>query len=428
MIEHVKPTIRLPAVQGQFGSRLATYTTQLTPSSIETVIGHDPRSKQWKRLPGNVEHIYKHLQRTTTKARLDAVMRYIQYRFAENPVVVGAFPAISIAVQNPTEFEKVQNTESGIGILHFDAGPRNTRVIVDGLGRASATIELLEMSEDPDVPQAKRDLLKALLDKFSLPVVFYMPAPGQAPLSLDEMQQLFHDFNFKVTAVSAQHAIALDHSNLYIGLANRIGESDPIAAAGGMEKKAASLGKKSSAVVVQQNLLRFVAGAIDGEAALEGKVNAERKDANLTEETLDDYQERIISFLTAFAEAMGQDAFKDRERLHLTAPGWAALAAIFYDLNARLKVPDLDAAAARLGALDWRREAPIWADIVKQREDGTLSLVGGSGSANRRFMIKVIRRELGLDDLLKERGLLVDEASDADAPANEEDMDLAEAS
>ena len=55
---------------------------------------------------------------------------------------------------------------------------------------------------------------------------------------------------------------------------------------------------------------------------------------------------------------------------------------------------------------------------MRKREDGTLGLTAGGGSANRRSMIKVVRRELNLDKLLRERGFADDddeaqEASDA---------------
>lgn len=410
MIEHVRPKVPLPAIQGQFGPRLLTYTTQLPPAAIETILGHDPRSQLWKRLPDDINQIYTHLQRVTTKKRLDSIIRYIRYRFTKNAIVPGAFPAISIAVQNPTEFEKIEGPFTGVGVLQFDLSRRNLRIVVDGLGRASAAMELVEWSESAELPQANRDALKKLLEEFSLPTVFYMPAQGQAPLSIDEMQQLFHDFNFKVTAVPARMAIALDHSDLYIGLTNRIGDAEPIASHGGMEFKAASLGKKSTAIVVQQNLLRFVRGGIEGEAALEGTANSEMKNPNLTEETMEKYQEELITFLTAIADSMGSEAFADRERLHLTAPGWQVLGALFHDLAVRLKVPDLEAAAARIGAIDWRRAAPIWKDVVRERDDGTLGLTAGGGSANRRAMLKAIRQELKIDELLRERGFTDDDA------------------
>lgn len=419
MIEHVKPTARIPAVQGQFGPRLVTYTTQLPASALETILGHDPRSRLWKRLPDDINQIYSHLQRATTKARLNSVMRYIRYRFTKNAIVIGAFPAISIAVQNSTEFEKCENVDQGLGVLHFDLSRRNLRIVVDGLGRASAALELVEMAECHDIEEEVREALKALLAEFSLPTVFYMPAPGEPPLSLEEMQQLFHDFNFKGTAVPARLAIALDHSDLYIGLANILGDFPTIQRAGGMEFKAASLGRKSTAIVVQQNMLRFVRGATEGEIALEGTANSELKNPRLTDETLPEFRQKLEIFLEKFSGSMGDQAFRDRDRLHLTAPGWAALGAIFHDLTVRLNVPDLAAASTALGRVDWGRSAPIWKAIVREREDGTLGLTAGGGSANRRFMIRALRSELRLDELLAERGFkdeaAADEASAAEA-------------
>jgi DGQHR domain-containing protein len=404
MIEHVRPTARIPGVQGQFGPRLVTYTTQLPAGALETVLGHDPRSKGWKHLSDDIAYIYNHLQRATTKPRLEAVMRYIRFRFTGDAIIVGAFPAISIAVQNPTEFQPLEG-ESGIGILHFDLSRRNLRVVVDGLGRASAALELVEMSESKEISDEARDKLKKLLSEFSLPTVFYMPAPGQASLSLDEMQQLFHDFNFKTTPVPPRLAIALDHSDLYIGLTNRLGECSVIKRFGGMEFKSASLGKKSTAIIVQQNMLKFVRGATEGEAALEASANTEISNPHLTEESLPKYQEKLETFLENFAAAMGDEAFKNRERLHLSAPGWAALGGLFHDLAVRLQVPDLAASAAALGGLDWSRESSLWLELVRVRNDGTTTLAGGGGATSRRLIMKVARQQLGLDKLLIERGL-----------------------
>jgi DGQHR domain-containing protein len=415
MIEHVKPTARIPAVQGQFGPRLVTYTSQLPAGAIETILGHDPRSKQWKQLPDDLKFIYQHLQRATTKARLDSIIRYIRYRFAAGAIIPGAFPAISIAVQNNAPFETAENTDAGIGVLHFDLSRRNLRVVVDGLGRASAALELVEQSESADLPQESREALQKLLAEFALPTVFYMPAPGTPQLTLDEMQQLFHDFNFKVQAVPPRVAIALDHSDLYIGLTNRLGDSDTVQRHGGMELKAASLGKKSTAIVVQQNLLRFVRGATEGERFLEGSNNAELQDPNLNEETLSFYQDSMATFLDAFADSMGEERFKDRESLHLTSPGWGALGIIFNDLVVRLKVPDYVSAASRIGKIEWHRSAPIWSEIVREKVDkegnAALGLAGG-GAQTRRFVTRVIRKELGIDELLRERGMLDEEDGD----------------
>jgi len=414
MIDQVKPTARIPAVQGQFGPRLVSYTTQMPPTAIETIVGHDPRSKLWKRLPDDISRIYSHLQRATTKSRLESILRYIRYRFVERAIIVGAFPAISIAVQNPTPFERYENIpDSGVGVLQFDLSRRNLRIVVDGLGRASASLELVEMSESEDISDAAREGLKKILSEFTLPTVFYMPAPGTAPLSMAEMQQLFHDFNFKVTAVPARVAISLDHSDLYIGLTNRIGKSEIITKHGGMELKAASLGKKSTAIVVQQNLLRFVRGATEGERFLEGTTNSELENPRLTEETLDEFESGIVTFLTNFAESMGYDRFTDRDCLHLTAPGWGALGTLYHDLGVRLKVPDIAASARRIGTINWQRSAPMWSEIVREKVDKeghtAIGLAAG-GAQNRRFITQKVRETLGVDRLLKEHGF-AEEAS-----------------
>ena len=399
--------VGIPAIQGQFGPRVVTYTTQLPIAAIETILGHDPRSDNWKRLSDDLSYIYGHLQRATTKARLDSILRYIRYRFTEKSIVIGAFPAISVAVQNPTPFQLYDSVrETGVGVLEFDLSRRNHRVLVDGLGRVGASMELLEMAESGDIPEAVRDALRKLLSEVSLPTVFYVPAQGTQPFTLDEMQQLFHDFNFKVKPVAERVAIALDHSDLYIGVTNRLGQLELIKNLGGMEFKSASLGKKSTAIVVQQNLLRFVRGAAEGERFLEGTNKSELADPHLTEETLDELEEQMGKFLAALVDGMGSDKFRDRDSLHLTSPGWGTLGILFHDLVVRLRVPDFQAAARRIGSIDWSRSNPIWSEIVREKIDKegivTLGLAAG-GAQSRRFMTKKIRELLQLDRLLEEK-------------------------
>jgi len=408
MIAHVNPMARIPAIQGQFGPRVVTYTTQMPVGAIETILGHDPRSANWRRLPDDLAYIYNHLQRATTKARLASIIRYIRYRFIEHPVVIGAFPAISVAVQNPTPFKTYEGIpDSGVGVLEFDLSRRNNRILVDGLGRVGAGLELIEMSEKTDLPQMAREGLQKILGEFSLPVVFYVPAPGSPSFTLEEMQQLFHDFNFKVESVKESVAIALDHSDLYIGLTNRLGKSPLIRGLGGMEFKSSSLGKKSTAIVVQQNLLRFVRGGAEGERFIEGTTKSELDDPNLTEDTLDEFEQQMENFLAAVVEGMGADGFRARDGLHLTSPGWGALGVLFHDLVVRLRVPDYQAAARRIGSIGWDRSNPVWSEIIRERIDKngntTLGLAGG-GAQNRRFLTRKLRELLLIDTLLAERG------------------------
>jgi DGQHR domain-containing protein len=420
VIVHVNPMTRIPAIQGQFGPRVVTYTTQLPVDAIENILGHDPRSSNWKRLPDDLAYIYTHLQRPTTKARLDSIIRYIRYRFIERPIVIGAFPAISVAVQNPAPFKPYDgHAEAGAGVLEFDLSRRNHRLLVDGLARVGAAMELSELAESADISEDARQALKKLLSEFSLPIVFYVPAPGTAPFSLEEMQQLFHDFNFKAKPVQERLAIALDHSDLYIGLTNRLGASSLIGRLGGMEFKSASLGKKSTAIVVQQNLLRFVRGGAEGERFIEGTTKSELSNPNLTEETLDAYEAQMLKFLERVVEGMGDEKFKDRDSLHLTSPGWGALGVLFHDLVVRLRVPDYEAAARKIGAVNWDRSNPIWAEMIRERVDKNgnpaLGLAAG-GAQNRRFLTRKLRELLTIDELLAERGF--EQTADQIAPAS----------
>jgi hypothetical protein len=409
MIAHVNPMVGIPAIQGQFGPRVMTYTTQLPITAIETILGHDPRSGNWKRLSDDLAYIYSHLQRATTKARLDSILRYIRYRFVENSIVIGAFPAISIAVQNPTPFKPyVDVRETAVGVLEFDLSRRNNRVLVDGLGRVGGGMELLEVAESGEISENVRTALRRLLSEFALPTVFYVPAQGTEPFTLDEMQQLFHDFNFKVKPVPERVAIALDHSDLYIGLTNRLGRSELIDNLGGMEFKSASLGKKSTAIVVQQNMLRFVRGAAEGERFLEGTNKSELADPHLNEETLDELEEQMGKFLAAIVDGMGADKFKDRDSLHLTSPGWGTLGILFHDLVVTLRVQDFEAAARRIGSIDWSRSNPIWSEIVRERTDkegNTMLGLAAGGAQSRRFMTKKIRELVQIDTLLSEKVL-----------------------
>lgn len=409
MISSVQPSARIPAVQGQFGPRLVSYTTQIPPAAIETVLGHDPRSMHWRQLPSDLEYLYSHLQRATTKSRLDSLIRYIRYRFVERGIILGAFPAISIAVQNPTPFTETDPEENpGVGTLHFDLSRRNRRVVVDGLARVSAAMQLVELSESAGQEDDKKEALQRLLASFSFPCVFYMPAPNTPPLTIEEMQQLFHDFNYRVQAVPPRIAIALDHSDPYISLTNRLGESAVIETHGGMEKKRASLGSKSTAIVVQQNLLRFVRGATEGEHYLESKASQQPDDPELSEETIDGFGESLRRFVEAFAEAMGPERFEDRASMHLTAPGWGALGVLYHDLAIKLRVAEIEKYAhAAATKINWHRSSLEWQDLVREKEDKNgnkyLGLAAG-GAQNRRYMTKLLRERLGLTAMLADLG------------------------
>jgi hypothetical protein len=207
-----------------------------------------------------------------------------------------------------------------------------------------------------------------------------------------DFTKTLHDFNFRVTTVTPRDAIALDHSDPYIGLANELGSSDLINRLGGMERRAASLGKKSTAIIVQQNLVKFVRAATEGEAFAGATANAENLDPKLTPDTVDFFRARLLQYLDGIVRGMGEAKFKDRESLHITAPGWAALGIVFNDIvRSNMSITD---AAAKIGQVDWHRSAPEWADLVKAK--GNVIQFAAGGAQVRRYIVRKLRDLFGI--------------------------------
>jgi hypothetical protein len=253
MLNTTQLTIRIAAVQGAYGHRLSTFATQISPRSLEAFLGHDPRSRFWKKLDPELERIYSQLQRNTTADRLRAIQAYIRKRFTQQAVILGAFPSISIAVKRHLRFEPYLGGDvAGAGTLHLDMSKSNGRIVLDGLARVSGVIELVELANHDGLSEEDRQSLNDLIDGFSLPLVIFAPRQEDKPLELRELQQLFADFNFKQTSISPSMAIALDSSDIYIEASRRLGKASVVKNNGGMQEKSASLGSKSTALVVQQ--------------------------------------------------------------------------------------------------------------------------------------------------------------------------------
>jgi DGQHR domain-containing protein len=407
MLNTTQLTIRIAAVQGAYGHRLATYATQVSPRSLEAFLGHDPRSRLWKKLDPELEEIYKQLQRTTGPDRLRGIQAYIRKRFTQQAIVLGAFPAISVAVKQHLRFQlfDANNDLAGAGTLHLDMSKSNSRIVLDGLARVSGVIELVELANDESLKEEERRALNDVLDQFSLPMVIFAPREEGKPLELREMRQLFADFNFKQKSISPSMAIAADASDIYIEATRRLGTTGVIKAHGGMETGRASLGSKSTSLVMQQNLLRFIRAAAEGDAFTEAKMNVEKlDDARLDEENLDEFVARVDRFLASMASEMGRSSFSDtKNSVHLSGPGWGALGTIFHDLDATLRVSDIQDAGRNLGKIDWRRSASFWADIMREkmiRGNSTITFIGG-GYESRQAIRNKVHQHLGTRDKLQ---------------------------
>ena len=395
----------VPCIQGTFGDRLVTYTTQVSPKQIMNLLGHDPRSKNWKRLPDDLRQVYEYLQRKTDKNRRESIAAYIEERLGPDSIAIGAFPSISIAFQQPIEFQPYgQSIQSAVGNLMVDISPSAVRVLIDGLGRVTGALDLADEGND------------SILDCFQFPITIYAPKPGGKPLSWKEMGQLFHDFNFRVQPVSKQLAIALDTSDIYIALAGKLAECSFIANNGGVAERSASLGSKSTNLIVQTLLVRTVRGACEGRKFQESDL-ASIDEPNLKKDTFNGLLSSIDTFFNRFASKMGPERFTDRQSLHLTSPGWQALGVLHHDVVFKLKLDAVEQSKVidRISAIDWSRFNPEWLSFgighpEVDKKTGSPIVDGngrqkvaltGAGRTNTQKLLDYMREKAGIADRLK---------------------------
>jgi hypothetical protein len=415
-------SIPVPAIKGEFGPSLQTFQTQILPRDVIHVLGHDPRSGNWNRLTQEYREIYEYLQRKTSKGRREGTAFYIEDRIDGSTDMPGAFPAIAIGMVKAPKFEPAKEgcgLPKEVGILQLDLSEQNKRILLDGLARLTGALDFESKTGKTQV--------------FNFPLTIYAPSDKHGELSLQELGQLFHDFNFLQTPVSTNHAIALDQSDIYGKLTNALAKDLIITKHGGVELRAASLGSKSTAFVVQRILLRFVRGACEGRRYQESDA-ARPSSPNLTRQNLRGVQMKIRAFLEALEMEMGESRFKDRDSLHLTAPGWQVLGLVFHDIEYRVK-PELEEAdknkiVQKLAAIDWSRYNPDWVPMLGEAEldrDGN-PVVDGSGRkrvalsrAGRTTiasLLKYVREKTGLDRLVAEQ----EPATEADETPTEDDL------
>lgn len=212
------------------------------------------------------------------------------------------------------------------------------------------------------------------------------------------------DFNFRVHPVPARIAIALDQSDIYIALTNALAKEPFISSNGGMETKAASRGKKSTAIVVQGVLLRAVRGACEGRDFQESNL-AQAPNPVLTDATFQAELNSISSFFTEIAHRMGQ-CWTKTDSLHLTAPGWQALGVVHYDMNHRgldLSLSEKTHIFDAIAGIDWNRSNKAWVDdaalghwAVPKGGTAEQVVILGAGRNNTQAIIDYLRKTTGL--------------------------------
>jgi hypothetical protein len=367
----VSLSIPIPAVKGFWGDRVQTFATTIRATDLVRVLEHDPRPQKHKHLP-DVTEMYKEIQRTLTAGRRNAVTQYIESRLRRD--AVGAFPAISIGLTRPPKFAPFE-PDGAIG--HMLPASDGFRAMLDGLGRAAGTLDLGDSA-----------LGRQQLEKLTFSVVFYAPMENKE-FSLADLGVLFADFNYRVNPVPQRLAMLHDTNDLYISMTRDLEKAHFIADFGGMELRAASLGKKSTAIIVQQTLVRVVRGAIEGRAAQESNVQ-HVSDARLTDYTYRDELAGVTAFFDGIADRMG-DRWRDRNSMHLSAPGWQAMALLCHDVNhGELQLTPAEVARIQqeLATFDWSRQNLSALGILA---------ANSAGRSNKAALYSHLRRVTGVD-------------------------------
>jgi len=393
----------VPVVAGRFGSRLAVYSTILPISSIKKLLRHDPRSGQWKELDPKLAEQYKAVQRRTDRGRIDSLIRYMDSRFVRNDGAAGALPAVSVAFSKANRLERITEMGNG-GILHVDAGGDRKGLVIDGLGRISAALELLDDYEKEVRPHEK-SLKQARVESLVLAVTIFEPTEGAPELTSTDFQQLFHDFNFMAKPISRKQALSRDHSDVFNTIVRGLAKNDSIAPFGGMSTGDDKPSKNTKPFVSQENLLVFVRGALEGVRAAQNlRLPAERTVMSKHKDRISDLSE----FLDAFRETMGDANWSAAESagLHRTAKAWYALGILYYD-SVRLERPSIpDVARTLAKRVPWNNPLdPFWNNLVRPTNNKKVYAFLDTGRTPHHTLVRLLRERLGFDTMLSERGL-----------------------
>jgi hypothetical protein len=276
----------------------------------------------------------------------------------------------------------------------------STRILLDGLARLSGALDL-HLTHTPDE-------LDAL---FMFPTVIYAPIAG-TKFDVEQLGQLFFDFNALQTSVPTAMAMTLDQSDLYIQFANSLSKMPFFNRHGGVEPRKATLGKKSTAFTTQQTLVRTVRGAMEGRAFQESD-SARVENPNLTWESFEIKSREIHGFFETLEQHFG-DRLKDRDSLLYTSPGVQVLGLSFHDLNFRACLTPVDRAffIQEIAKVDWTRYNPDWINLLGQPEVGENGQVitdvrgrprvalGKAGANTIRALIKYLREKTGIAKVL----------------------------
>lgn len=353
--------LKLPVTRCEANDKLAYYQTSVQVKDIVPYIlgGQDPRSSNWSRLSPVVQNLYEKLQRKTTKSRREEVERYITNRMAPDALWIGAFPPIVIGVPPPQDYRPHddQDNYESLGLLRLSNDLNYPNVVIDGLGRLSG---LIEISLDKEATPSLRDWAS----KFRVPILL-ITGNNEHTLTVEELGQLFFDFNVLGTPVSKGHAIDLDVSDPYIIVSGKVGGLRVVRRFGGMDDRATSISKGHW--TTKSVLLKSVRSAAEGPGAWVDHVRDSIPNAWMdTEARKTEVIDRFDIVLTALTEQFdSDDKFPDHSLLR-TPVWWTAIGLITNDLfktydGMPLPEETREMFLRRLAKIDWSLGNPDFA-------------------------------------------------------------------
>ena len=345
--------LRLPAIKCTQSVHADAYQTAMTVHDLVPYLlnGHDPRSQNWKNLPGDVREMYEKLQRKTSKARRTEMRNYILRRMAPDSYWIGAIPPIVVGMQLGQVFENVDG-ENHLGYLKVRTRLDRPNILLDGLGRITG---FLDVMYDPELTE----IVRKWAGEAVIPVMLLTPRSEDANLSLEELGQVFHDMNVLSTPVGKGQAVDLDRSDMYIQTVNKVAALQIINANGGCEHRAISISKNSGAWATKTVLLKAVRAAAEGPGSHVDHIRDQLENPFLKGNAqMAKIIERFDHGLTVMTSAIEGGVVPYDNSLLRTPTWWVAFGLVLHDLHKAYNGETLsdekrDTLLRKIGKLDW---------------------------------------------------------------------------
>ena len=404
--------LRLPAIKCTQSVHADAYQTAMTVHDLVPYLlnGHDPRSQNWKNLPGDVREMYEKLQRKTSKARRTEMRNYILRRMAPDSYWIGAIPPIVVGMQLGQTFEP-HDSDSALGYVKVRTRLDRPNILLDGLGRITG---FLDVMYDPELD----DKVRKWAGEAVIPVMLLTPPNEGADLSLEALGQVFHDMNVLSTPVGKGQAVDLDRSDMYIQTVNKVAGLPIITANGGCDHRAISISKKSGSWTTKTVLLKAVRAAAEGPGSHVDHIRDQLEKPFLKGNAqMAQVVDRFDHALSVMVSAMDGGSVPHDDTLLRTATWWVAFGLVLNDLHKSYDGQTIsdekrDALLRKIGTLDWGLGNPDFDFLGSSVEDKATGEkpkdADGREMLNRFFggskayynLAAYIREKIGLRDVV----------------------------